>query len=358
MVAVLTAFADRVTGVSDTFTSEIKGPVAETKAGYLRSAAIPATVPSAMVRHQMEAEATSQPSERAAAETPAAIAAAEASPTGTPAAAQLAFFTHQIQEGETVYSIAEAYGVDADYILWNNPEVGLDPNLLLVGANLLIPGVNGIAHHVTYGDSLWVVADYYGVDVNEVLGANGLADADTIVEGMVLMIPGAVPPPVPVYTAADEPTYDEPVYSDDSGGGGSSSGPALLSAPLPPASTGYIWPFYGNITTYFGGYYGHKGIDLDGIGAYGAPIAAAADGIVILASYDEWGLGLHVVVQHSDGSITKYAHLSEIWVGQGEYVSQGQSVGALGSTGYSTGAHLHFELWVGGGPVDPLAYLP
>jgi murein DD-endopeptidase MepM/ murein hydrolase activator NlpD len=336
---------------NDSVTSEIKGPVAETKAGYLRSAAIPATVPSTMVRHQIEAEATSQPSELAAT-APAAVASAEVSPTGTPAPRD-AFFTHQIQPGETVYSIADLYGIDADYILWNNPEVGLDPNLLLVGANLLIPSINGIAHHVTYGDSLWGVADYYGADINQVLAVNGLSDADTIVEGMVLMIPGAVPP-APVY---EEPVYDEPVF-DDSGSGGGFGGPALLSAPLPPASTGYIWPFYGNITTYFGGYYGHKGIDLDGVGAYGAPIAAAADGIVILASYDEWGLGLHVVVQHSDGSMTKYAHLSEIWVGQGEYVSQGQAVGALGSTGYSTGAHLHFELWIGGGPVDPLAYLP
>jgi murein DD-endopeptidase MepM/ murein hydrolase activator NlpD len=65
-----------------------------------------------------------------------------------------------------------------------------------------------------------------------------------------------------------------------------------------------------------------------------------------------------VIVDHGDGTQTLYAHLSDIWVGQGEYVAQGQAVGALGSTGYSTGPHLHFEIHVGGYAVDPLAYLP
>lgn len=339
-VAVLTAVADRVTDVRGSFTSNIKGPVAETKAGYLRSGVVPSTVPSVLVRHQIEAEATQLPSESA---TPAATDAA----SPTPAESAPPFFTHTIQPGETVYSIADQYGVDADYILWNNPEVNADPDYLLVGADLLVPSTNGIAYHVTVGDSLWGISDTYGVDINEVIRVNGLTDSDAILDGMLLMLPGAVPPPVPVYMPSEE---SDPGYYD-------SGGPALASAPLPPSSTGYAWPFYGGISTYFGGYYGHKGIDIDGIGSYGAPIAASADGLVILAAFDEWGLGLHVVLQHNDGSITKYAHLSEIWVGQGEYVYQGQGVGALGSTGYSTGAHLHFELWIGGGPVDPLAYL-
>ncbi len=65
-----------------------------------------------------------------------------------------------------------------------------------------------------------------------------------------------------------------------------------------------------------------------------------------------------MIIQHADGSRTLYGHLSEIWVGQGQYVSQGQGIGALGSTGYSTGPHLHFEVQIGGVSVDPLAYLP
>ena len=128
-----------------------------------------------------------------------------------------------------------------------------------------------------------------------------------------------------------------------------------MSAPVP--SYGFIWPINGNITTYFGEG-GHKGIDIDGFGRYGAAIGAAATGQVVLASWSDWGLGYHVVLDHGDGTRTVYAHLSEIWVTQGQYVGQGEAVGALGSTGYSTGPHLHFEVHSGGAAVDPLAYLP
>ena len=127
------------------------------------------------------------------------------------------------------------------------------------------------------------------------------------------------------------------------------------------ASVGFIWPYYGPITTYFGEPTGssyHKGIDLDGFGSWGAPIAAAASGTVVLAAWDSWGLGYHIIVDHGNGFRTTYAHLSDLWVVQGQWVNQGEAVGALGSTGYSTGAHLHFELWAGGFPVNPLAYLP
>ena len=94
------------------------------------------------------------------------------------------------------------------------------------------------------------------------------------------------------------------------------------------------------------------------MGSGGAPLAAAAGGTVVLAAWDSWGLGYHVIVDHGNGFRTTYAHLSDIWVVQGQWVNQGEAVGALGSTGYSTGAHLHFELWAGGVPVNPLAYLP
>jgi murein DD-endopeptidase MepM/ murein hydrolase activator NlpD len=170
---------------------------------------------------------------------------------------------------------------------------------------------------------------------------------------MVLLLPGAVPPPAPepVYVAVEE----EPAGS---------GGPALGVAPepepavsAPPSVAGFIWPFYGPISTYFGEY-GHRGIDIDGFGNFGAPIYAAAEGLVVLASWSDYGYGYHVIIDHGDGTSTLYAHLSEIWVAQGQYVGQGEAIGALGSTGYSTGPHLHFEIHVGGAAVDPLAYLP
>jgi murein DD-endopeptidase MepM/ murein hydrolase activator NlpD len=132
--------------------------------------------------------------------------------------------------------------------------------------------------------------------------------------------------------------------------------PAPAPAPQPVASVGYIWPFSGNITTYFSGY--HPGIDIDGYGRYGAPVVAAASGTVVLTAWDDYGYGYHVIIQHDDGSQTQYAHLSDIWVGQGQYVSQGEAVGGVGSTGYSTGTHLMFNMYIGGAPVNPLDYLP
>jgi murein DD-endopeptidase MepM/ murein hydrolase activator NlpD len=79
---------------------------------------------------------------------------------------------------------------------------------------------------------------------------------------------------------------------------------------------------------------------------------------VVLASYSGYGYGYYVIVRHGDGSETLYAHLSAIYVSLGQYVGQGEIIGAVGCTGWCTGPHLHFEVRIGGTPVDPLAYLP
>lgn len=323
--------------------------VAGTAAAYLHPSVVLSTTPSVLVRHQAEARATDAPS---------ATAAITADPTTTPGAAQAAFTTYTIQPGDTVSSIAESFGIDANYIMWNNPLVREDPDYLLIGANVLIPSVNGLVYTVTLGDTLSDIAAYYQTDIQSItaFSPNGLSSPDDVIEGMVLVLPGAVPPPPAPPPPAPEPAPvvvpdPEPVYNPP---------PAYAGQPAPaPAaaytSTGFIWPFYGAISTYFSGY--HRGIDIDGFGNYGATIAAAADGVVVLAAYQDWGYGYHVIIEHADGSRTLYGHLSDIWVSQGQYVGQGQGVGALGSTGYSTGAHLHFEIHIGG-PVDPLAYLP
>ncbi|MDO8615506.1 MAG: peptidoglycan DD-metalloendopeptidase family protein [Dehalococcoidia bacterium] len=345
-MAVVSAIGGGVQNISHSAVlSASQGPVAESKAAYLKPPVLLSTVSSLVARQQAEVEATEVP-------TAPAPAAAAAAPESTPEP-QPAYFAYTIQPGDSVYSIADNFGIDAQYILWNNPDVREDPDLLVIGANLLVPSVNGLVYNVRLGDTLSDVASYYQIDVQNVsaFAANNLSSPDDVIEGMVLVLPGAVPPPPPVApqpvdTAAPDPG---PVYGGD---------PVAVPVgnPGPPSSTGYLWPFYGGISTYFSGW--HRGIDIDGFGSYGAPIAAAADGQVVLAAWDDYGYGYHVIVQHADGSETLYGHLSEIWVEQGQYVGQGQAVGALGSTGYSTGPHLHFELHIGGVPVDPLQYLP
>ncbi|MDZ7379957.1 MAG: peptidoglycan DD-metalloendopeptidase family protein, partial [candidate division KSB1 bacterium] len=101
--------------------------------------------------------------------------------------------------------------------------------------------------------------------------------------------------------------------------------------------SGYIWPFTGNISQYFSDY--HDGIDIDAVGRYGDPVVAAALGEVVLVSWQEEGLGYHVIIRHRDGSETVYAHLSDVYVWQGQFVGRGQAIGAIGCTGYCTGPH-------------------
>lgn len=130
--------------------------------------------------------------------------------------------------------------------------------------------------------------------------------------------------------------------------------------PLAAAEAGgarYIWPVAGrSITTYFSA--GHPGVDVDQFPAGGNPVVAVAPGTVIFAGGNRCcSYGLYVKVQHTDGTVTLSAHLQSVDVREGQEVAQGETLGRSGNTGYSTGAHLHFEMHINGGAVDPLGYL-
>ncbi len=135
-----------------------------------------------------------------------------------------------------------------------------------------------------------------------------------------------------------------------------SSSADTATPPTPTTSSGLIWPVSGPITSPFGLRWGslHPGIDI-GAGS-GTPIHAAAAGQVLVASYDG-GYGNLVVLDNGNTISTAYAHQSSIAVAVGQTVSQGQVIGSVGSTGFSTGPHLHFEVRINGVPVDPLGYL-
>ena len=273
----------------------------------------------------------------------AAVEAAlvEAAPAPRPA-----YFTYTVQNGDSVAGIAAAFGIDPVYILWNNADLSFDPDLLQVGEELIIPGADGLIYTVKLGDTISDIADFYGIDVESILSftPNSLSSADNITEGLLLVLPGAVPPPPPPAPAVVANPAQAP------------SSPGQVSA------SGFIWPWPGPITSYFGeprggGFY-HDAIDIDGYGRYGAPVVAAASGTVVVSSWLDWGLGYHVIIRHADGSETVYAHFSNIYVSVGQVVSQGETIGAIGCTGYCTGSHLHFEIHIGGVAVNPLTYLP
>lgn len=132
---------------------------------------------------------------------------------------------------------------------------------------------------------------------------------------------------------------------------------AAAAAARGESATGFMWPLNGAITSYYGPRWGsmHTGIDIDGV--TGQPIVASKDGVVSMAAPFS-GYGNAVIIDHEGGIQTLYGHMSAFAVSAGQSVSQGQVVGYVGCTGSCTGDHLHFEVRVGGSPVDPLNYLP
>jgi murein DD-endopeptidase MepM/ murein hydrolase activator NlpD len=142
---------------------------------------------------------------------------------------------------------------------------------------------------------------------------------------------------------------------------------AAVAPALPPiqfdppsiAATAYVMPAEGVLSSGYGMRWGrmHRGIDI--AGPIGTPVVAAASGMVEFAGWNSGGYGNVIDIRHRDGSLTRYAHLSQVQVQQGDCVSQGQVIGEIGSTGRSTGPHLHFEMHlVGKGAVNPVGYLP
>jgi len=352
-VAVILAATGALGSVSRPLASADPTPQASlsetSSAGYLRPPVVLATSPGIYFVNPEPAEPE-----------PTAEATPEASPTPEPTPEpQPAFIVYRVQPGDTIDGIAAAYGIDAQYILWNNSDLSADPDLLLVGQKILVPSVNGLIYNVKLGDTLSDIASFYQIDLQSILAfvPNAINSPDSVIEGMVLVLPGAVPPPPPppipaAVTVVEGTNPDPPPPAEE---------PAP-PAPAPPSSTGFIWPFSGNISSYFGENRGgnsyHNAIDIDAFGRYGAPVVAAASGTVVLVASVDWGYGTYIVIRHADGAETVYAHLSATYVSQGQSVAQGEQIGAIGCTGYCTGPHLHFELWMGGVPVDPLAYLP
>jgi len=147
----------------------------------------------------------------------------------------------------------------------------------------------------------------------------------------------AAPPPAP--TPAAEPQRPAP------------------KAATRPSASGFIWPIGGVVTSEYGPRWGsfHPGIDI--AGPNGGPIVAARSGVVIYAAFNDGGYGNYVIIDHGDGFVTAYAHQSRLAVKEGQSVSQGQVVGYEGSTGFSTGPHLHFEVRSGGSARDPRDYV-
>jgi LysM repeat protein len=228
---------------------------------------------------------------------------------------------YEVVSGDTIASIAQKFNLTTETILWANDLKKDAP--IHTGQKLVILPISGISYKVRNGDTVSEISEKFHVSQEEITEFNSIENGKLKV-GETIIIPGGK-----LTSAIKTPPTNTPGKTTTSGS---------------VKNNGYFSrPVIGGVRTQ--GIHGHNGIDI--ASSYGTPILSARDGYVSLVrGSDGWngGYGNYVVVTHEKGIQTLYAHMSEIKVTQGQRVSKGQRVGSMGSTGQSTGVHLHFEV--------------
>ena len=254
---------------------------------------------------------------------------------------------YTVETGDSIFSIAEKFNLKPESILWGNRYIlGDDPHFIVPGQTLNILPVDGVYHQWSAGEGLNGVASFYNVSPEDIINwpGNNL-DTSTIGDytnpnippDTMLVIPGGQG----VFTDWRTPriTRGEPATAKHLGPGACTGSYDGVSGTLT-----FIWP---STERYLSGFdyspaTNHFGIDI--AGRLGNPIFAADTGVVVYAGWNDYGYGEMIVIDHGSGWQTLYAHLSQINVTCGQEVYQGDTIGLMGSTGKSTGPHLHFEM--------------
>lgn len=247
--------------------------------------------------------------------------------------------TYIVRPGDTISSIANKFDVSIDTIRWQNDLKSIDA--IKPGDKIEVPPVTGMVHKVKRGETVYSIAKKYDVTAQQIINwpFNTYSNDESfeLAAGQVLIVPDGVKPA--------EVLWDPKRYVAQS----------TPNAGAPPAGGGqFVWPAFGTISQRYVWY--HRAID---IANKAAPAILAADsGRVTVAGWpDGVGYGNRVIIDHGNGFQTMYAHLSGISVEAGQTVNRGDVIGRMGSSGRSTGIHLHFEVRTGGSLVNPLDYL-
>ena len=243
------------------------------------------------------------------------------------AAGMLRHYT--VRDGDTLTAIANRYGVAMMTVWWANHLTSKDS--LKAGQELIIPPVDGLVVTVKAGDTLDSLAAANKISADDIYATNELNDTNLIV-GQVLVLPGAKGAPMPTPKPTQAPTF---------GGGGGGTGPTVRYS-----GGSWSWPVVGGgnyISQYF--HYGHYGVDI--AADYGTPIVAPVAAHVIFAGWKSNGGGYQVWLQLGNGLYTAQYHMSAVLVSTGQDVAKGQRVGRVGMSGWASGPHCHFEVWVG-----------
>ncbi len=252
--------------------------------------------------------------------------------------------TYTVQPGDTVGLIAARFNLSLSTILWAN---SLSANSrLTVGKKITLLPLDGVLHRVKKGDTIGHIAALYNADVDQILAFNNLPPNGIISINDALIIPNGIMKVTPIRAPSQAPSLLgrlKQIFTP----------PVKL---IPEHLIGllkFIWPTTANrITQYFSWH--HPGVDI--AGPPSNKIFAAAPGVVIIAGWQN-GYGNTIMIDHGNGYRTRYGHSSKLLVSAGEHVEQGEVIGMVGSTGHSTGPHLHFEVVRNGTRVNPLQYI-
>ena len=249
---------------------------------------------------------------------------------------------HSVAEGETLSSIAQRYGLQITTVMWENNLT--ETSKIKPGQELKILPLDGVRHKVSRGETISSIGKKYGLEGSEIqvmvdYPFNEFLNDETfdLATGQYLVVPDGVK--ASVVSTTGQIARQIQITPD---------------AGSVTATGSFVWPATGRITQGYRFY--HKAIDIANKG--GSTILAADSGTVIGAGWlDGYGYGNRIIIDHGNGFVTLYAHLSTVQVKAGQKVNRGDLIGRMGSTGRSTGTHLHFEIRQGGVLLNPLSFL-
>ena len=241
---------------------------------------------------------------------------------------------YKVVSGDTLESIAKRFDVSLDSIKWAN---SIKSDVIKPDQIIKIPPVTGVVHKVIAGENIYTIAKKYQTSAQNIVNFpfNDFTDLETfsLQSGQTLYVPDGV-------IEEEQPKYSGGQFF------------AQIQAGV-HGSSNFIWPTSGVITQYAIWY--HQALDIANPSQ--PPVLASDTGTVIYAGCLNWGYGCHIIIDHANGYQTLYGHLSSYSVEVGNSVGQGSQIGVMGSTGRSTGIHLHFEIRSGGVLLNPLNFL-
>jgi len=257
-----------------------------------------------------------------------------------PERTEVVYYT--VQKGDTISTIARKFDITINTVLWAN-NLG-SYSLIRPGDTLTILPTSGIMHTVKSGDTISKIANLYGVEEEKIFSSNDLGN--TLKIGDKLMVPGGRKiTTITKATPAPSNTTGISIIRD------------LVKTPAVVAASAeggkMLWPTEGQrITQYYS--WRHTGLDI--ANKTGTPLYAAETGTVEFSGWNS-GYGYNIIIDHGAGKKTRYAHASKLYVKAGDVVTRGETIAEMGSTGWSTGPHLHFEVIINGAKQNPLNYI-